>query len=80
MYVDDCCIMKFLRIYAAITYGCFVAECGNADLSAPDSESTTFAVNDGERVCCRSGQYSSWTDSVNQGTCNACPPVAGEYL
>jgi hypothetical protein len=57
-----------------------VAECGDTDhdLSVPDSVNMTYIQNDGERVCCSSGQYRSWTDT-NQDTCNPCP-VPGELF
>ena len=59
-----------------------MAECDDADfmINVPDSENTTFIMNDGERVCCSSGQYRSWTsDTHNQGTCNLCP-IPGELF
>ena len=55
-----------------------MAECDDADLNVPDSEMMTYAMNDGERVCCSIGLYRSWTDA-SQGTCNLCP-VPGELL
>ena len=58
-----------------------MAECDTVDLNVPDSENATFAANDGERVCCRSGQYHSWSN--DQSTCRACPvptTTAGELF
>ena len=53
-----------------------MVECDDADLAVLDNVNTTFAINDGERVCCRSGQYRSWTNPANSHSCNRCP-VAG---
>ena len=69
---------RFACIYA-VTYRCFVAECADADLDAPDVMNTTFAINDGERVCCRSGKYRSWTNDADRQSCNLCP-VTGEFI
>ena len=59
-----------------------MAECADADadLDAPDSVNTTFAINDGERVCCRSGKYRSWTDDADRQSCNPCPVAGGLFV
>ena len=58
-----------------------MTECDNASLDSPDLESTTFAINDGERVCCSNGQIPFMDRSCKQALifCNRCP-VAGELF
>lgn len=62
--------------WVIVTYRCYASEqCGS---NPPPVSVTTFAINDGERVCCN-GTFASWDVSSSPTGGSSCAMCPGMY-